>query len=130
VTLGAFYGLFVLIAVAVWRRWVALAAWGNLLFVPVSIVSLIAFFSTYVYEMPHHHCPFCLLQGDYHYVGYLMYATLFFGTFFAMAAWVARRLESEVWRKWLRWSLIGDGLYLFLVTFYPLYFYLKNGVWL
>jgi hypothetical protein len=23
-----------------------------------------------------HHCPFCILQREYHYVGYLIYATL------------------------------------------------------
>jgi hypothetical protein len=80
--------------------------------------------------MPHHHCPFCLLQGDYHYIGYAMYAALFSGTFFGMAAWLARRLHSPVWRKWLGWSLMGDSFYLFLVTFYPLHYYFKNGVWL
>jgi hypothetical protein len=80
--------------------------------------------------MPHHHCPFCLLQGDYHYVGYAMYVTLFTGTFFGMAAWVAKRLGGEEWRRWLTWSLVGDSLYVALVSYYPIAFYLKNGVWL
>jgi len=130
VTLGAFYGLYALIVLASWRRRTALSAAANLLFVPVAILSLIAFFSTYVYEMPHHHCPFCLLQGDYHYVGYAMYVTLFTGTFFGAAAWVAKRLGGGEWRRWLKWSLIGDSLYVALVSYYPIAFYIKNGVWL
>ena len=130
VTLGLFYGFFVLIALA-WRRKAAgLSAALNLLFVPVAILSLIVFFSTYVYEMPHHHCPFCLLQGDYHFVGYTMYVSLFAGTFFGIAAWVAKRLGHEGWQKWLNLSMVGDLLYVALVSYYPLAYYLKNGVWL
>ncbi|WP_353662085.1 hypothetical protein [Hydrogenimonas sp. SS33] len=130
VILTVFYGTFALILLSWRRRRTGLFALLNLLFVPVAIVSLIALFSTYVYELPHHHCPFCLLQKDYHYVGYLMYATLFAGTFFAPAAWMARRLGYPAAEKWLRWSLAGDTLYLFLVSYYPIAFYLKNGVWL
>ncbi len=45
----------------------------------VSIVSIISFISIHFYEIPTHHCPFDLLQGDYHYVGYAIYTTLFGG---------------------------------------------------
>ncbi|BDY12423.1 hypothetical protein [Hydrogenimonas cancrithermarum] len=128
--LGLFYGNFVLIAVAwLFKRafWTALF---NLLFIPVAIVSLIAFFSTYVYEMPHHHCPFCLLQSDYHYVGYFLYTFLFGGTFYGIAAWIAEKLGYGTVRGWLNRSIVLDTLYLFVVSYYPISFYLKNGVWL
>ena len=130
VVLGIFYGNFLLILAARFLKRPFLTALFNLLFIPVAIVSLIAFFSTYVYEMPHHHCPFCLLQSDYHYVGYLIYTTLFAGTFFGIAAWVAKRLAYPVADRWTAWSLIGDILYVALVSYYPISFYLKNGVWL
>ena len=130
VILALFYGNFLLIVAAWFLKRPFLSAMANLLFIPVSIVSLIAFFSTYVYEMPHHHCPFCLLQGDYHYIGYAMYAALFFGTFFGIAAWVAERLGHFVADRWMKWSLAGDILYVALVSYYPISFYLKNGVWL
>lgn len=45
----------------------------------VALVSILSFISLYVYELPTHHCPFCLLQGEYGYVGYPMYGTLFLG---------------------------------------------------
>lgn len=45
----------------------------------VSIMSIISFISLHIYEMPSHHCPFCILQKEYGYVGYPMYLLLFSG---------------------------------------------------
>ena len=45
----------------------------------VSVIALISLFSLYFYALPTHHCPFCLLQGEYHYVGYLLYIALLAG---------------------------------------------------
>ncbi len=44
-----------------------------------SCVSIISFISLYFYELPTHHCPFCILQREYYYVGYLLYAFLLMG---------------------------------------------------
>jgi hypothetical protein len=46
----------------------------------ISIASIISFISIYIYELPTHHCPFCILQKEYGYVGYGIYATLLVGT--------------------------------------------------
>jgi hypothetical protein len=45
----------------------------------VACASVISFIGLYFYELPTHHCPFCILQKEYNYVGYLLYATLFSG---------------------------------------------------
>lgn len=45
----------------------------------VSVASLISFISLYFYELPTHHCPFCILQAEYYYVGYPLYLTLLCG---------------------------------------------------
>ena len=45
----------------------------------VSISSLISFISPYFYELPTHHCPFCILQREYGYAGYALYITLLGG---------------------------------------------------
>jgi len=42
----------------------------------ISIAAVISFFSLYIYELPTHHCPFCMLQREYHYLGYVFYLTL------------------------------------------------------
>jgi hypothetical protein len=49
------------------------------LFFLVACVSFISFISLYFYELPTHHCPFCVLQREYGYIGYLLYATLLTG---------------------------------------------------
>ena len=46
----------------------------------VAIKAMISTFSLYFYELPTHHCPFCLLQREYGYTGYPLYLALFVGT--------------------------------------------------
>ncbi|MBI2354987.1 MAG: hypothetical protein HYV06_08155 [Deltaproteobacteria bacterium] len=46
---------------------------------PVGIVSLVAFISPYYYELPTHHCPFCIMQGEYGHIGYPLYLALLGG---------------------------------------------------
>ncbi len=45
----------------------------------IAAASVVSFICLYFYELPTHHCPFCLLQKEYDYIGYLLYATLFGG---------------------------------------------------
>ncbi len=45
----------------------------------ISLAALISFISLYYYELPTHHCPFCILQKEYGYIGYPLYLTLFGG---------------------------------------------------
>jgi hypothetical protein len=45
----------------------------------VSFASLISFISVYFYELPTHHCPFCILQREYGFIGYPLYGSLFGG---------------------------------------------------
>lgn len=60
----------------------------------VSLASLISFICLYFYELPTHHCPFCLLQKEYHYIGYLLYATLFGGGVAGMGIGVLMPLKK------------------------------------
>jgi hypothetical protein len=45
----------------------------------ISAASLVSFICLYFYELPSHHCPFCILQKEYGYIGYALYATLLGG---------------------------------------------------
>jgi hypothetical protein len=45
----------------------------------VALASLISFICLYIYELPTHHCPFCILQKEYGFIGYPMYAALLGG---------------------------------------------------
>ncbi len=46
----------------------------------VAIVGVLSFVSLYIYEHPHHHCPFCILKPEYDYQGYALYLPLFIAT--------------------------------------------------
>lgn len=52
------------------------AALSLLMFI-VSLVSIVSFISLYIYELPTHHCPFCIIMQEYNYIGYLLYMLLF-----------------------------------------------------
>jgi hypothetical protein len=64
---------------------------------PVALAGIVSFVSPFLYELPTHHCPFCILQREYGYVGYPLYATLLGGAVAGMAVGAvapARRIES------------------------------------
>jgi hypothetical protein len=83
-------------SLATGRSWLVFAAL-SLLFFPAAIETLIAAVSLYFYELPTHHCPFCILQKEYGYVGYILYGCLLGGIITGAGAGVAefaRRRES------------------------------------
>lgn len=45
-----------------------------------TLAGVLSFLSLYVYEHPHHHCPFCLLKAEYHFLGYALYGPLLVAT--------------------------------------------------
>jgi len=51
-----------------------------------ALTGIISFVSLYIYEHPHHHCPFCILKPEYGYQGYLLYVPLFAATACGIAA--------------------------------------------
>jgi len=60
----------------------------------LSLASLISFISLYIYELPTHHCPFCLLQREYNYMGYPLYIALLFGTITGVSVGILMPFKS------------------------------------
>lgn len=52
------------------------AALSLLMFI-IALVAIVSVISLYIYELPTHHCPFCIIMEEYHYIGYLLYTLLF-----------------------------------------------------
>jgi len=101
------------------------------LFLVVSIYSLIDFFSTYIYELPTHRCPFCILQKDYNYIGYILYFLLIFGTFYGSSLLVLSNIPDNKTKKvWITLSYIMCLTYIVIIFSYVVKYYLGNGVWL
>jgi hypothetical protein len=59
-----------------------------------SFAAIISFVAMYVYELPTHHCPFCLIQKEYHYIGYPLYAALFCAGIAGTGAGVIDRFKN------------------------------------
>ena len=127
--LSIFYGMFFMLFVFYRLKNKYLFAITNVLFIIISLISLIVFFGTYIYELPSHHCPFCFLQGDYYYVGYLIYTLLFLGTFNGVVVGFVPKNELQRVKNY-KLSLFFNTLYVILLSYFPIIYYVKNGVWL
>ena len=53
-----------------------------LIFIPLSYYSITYFFSPYIYELPTHTCPFCLLHQENYFIGYFIYFSLIFSLYY------------------------------------------------
>ena len=110
-----------------WRRgggWL-FAALSVAVFV-VAMVAVLSFISIYVYEQPHHHCPFCLLKAGHDYLGYFLYLPLFAATASGLATGAAlpfaavpslRAVVVAETRRFTILALIGLALF-YLVASY------------
>lgn len=104
---------------------------ASLIFLIVAVYSLIDFFSTYIYELPTHRCPFCILQKDYGYIGYVIYFLLLTGTFYGSSLLVLKNiLDNTTKISWAKSSFFMIFCYLLIVGFYVVKYYMVNGVWL
>ncbi len=120
VWLSLFYLNYILILISYKKD--ILFALFNISFVVVSIITIITFFGIYIYQLPTHHCPFCLLQSDYYYIGYFIYTSLFLGTISGIG--------SIFFKKYKKYSILFNTILVLILTFYPLFYFYRNGVWL
>jgi len=125
-----FYLLFALSVLSSWMKNSFLTFVANGFFLYISYYALVYFFGTYIYELPTHQCPFCMLQKEYNYIGFFLYFSLFLGTFFGMAHFVLKLLSKKSLDRVLIYSLIFNTIFVISCTLYPTIYYLKNGVFL
>jgi len=71
-----------------------------------------------------------MLQKDYYYVGYMLYITLYVGTFYGIGGAIMSILEKREEKFYYNISIIFNTIYMLLVTAYPIVYFTKNGVWL
>jgi hypothetical protein len=100
-------------------------ATGSIVAFVTGLAALIAFFCLYYYEMPTHHCPFCLLQPEYGRIGFLLYGLLIMGVIAGCGCGIlelhkskptlAKIIPSQQ-RLLAFWATFSFALYLFLVT--------------
>lgn len=125
-----FYGLFAvhLASGVVFLRTGKNAVFFSLLsglFLFVALASVISFISLYFYQMPFHHCPFDILQGEYYFAGYPLFLSLFSGSFFGIMTGGIRRFEhipslsqviSGTQRKWALASVSSTSFFVIIAS--------------
>jgi len=62
----------------------ALFAASGLAGFPIALLGIVSCVALYIYEHPHHHCPFCILKSGHGFMGYYLYVPLFIGTALAL----------------------------------------------
>ncbi|MCB2183297.1 MAG: hypothetical protein KQH63_14785 [Desulfobulbaceae bacterium] len=63
----------------------------------LSLVVITVVVSSYIYAMPYHHCPFCILKPEYNFLGYPIFAFLMLATFAGLSsviAWWCRKRKG------------------------------------
>ncbi|WP_331774270.1 hypothetical protein [Sulfurospirillum sp. 1612] len=103
---------------------------SNFIYLILSIISLIMFFGTYIYQLPTHHCPFCMLQKDYYYVGYGLYISLYIGTFYGISGAIMGLILKKQQKRYYNISITFNIIYALIVSAYVMVYFIKNGVWL
>ncbi|KPK35686.1 MAG: hypothetical protein AMK70_04880 [Nitrospira bacterium SG8_35_1] len=102
ILLYSYYGSIIALTGMGWillKRWhlfiAAVFSIGWLWFLGLATVAIISVFSSYIYAMPYHHCPFCILKPEYHYIGFALYFTLIPAAFFGLTTVLVEPLKSK-----------------------------------
>jgi hypothetical protein len=109
----------------------------GILFFLLSIMAIISFISPYVYEAPTLHCPFCLMRGEYTYIGYLLYLLLFGSVVFSLLPGLLELLKRKglavtqvvqgLQRRALKVSLVLWGLFVLVPTLIIIFYEMRFG---
>jgi len=114
----------------------SLLAIGSVLLFPAGLWIVTTFVSPYVYAMPHHRCPFCLLHIEYDFVGYPLFLFLYLASFSGMSVALL-----EVFRKHtdLKEAIVGQQknlrmllstslvLFILLSLYFPVKYMILGG---
>ena len=124
-----FYLLFSMVIVTLLTKQSLLYIVSNVLFLYVAYFLVVYFFGTYIYELPTHKCPFCMLQKEYYFVGYLLWSSLFLGSFMGINSAIIRMwLKKETSVKASKRVMVLLGFFVVLCSAYVGVYYLRNGV--
>ncbi|OPX27567.1 MAG: hypothetical protein B1H07_01180 [Campylobacteraceae bacterium 4484_166] len=100
------------------------------LFLVLSYFSIVYFFGTYIYELPTHKCPFCMLQEEYFYIGYIIWITMFLAVFFSISSFIIEKFIKKEYNGGYKLSIIFSTIFVLLCSYYVLAYYITNGVFL
>ncbi|VAY86843.1 membrane protein, putative [hydrothermal vent metagenome] len=125
-----FYLFFTLTILSNFTRNMILSFISNLIFLFVSYYAVTYFFGTYIYELPTHKCPFCMLQKEYYYIGYILWSNLFLGVFFGISQLILKIFTKQELIISYKATILFNTIFVILCTYFVIIYYIKNGVFL
>lgn len=101
----------------------------NLIFLGLGLMAILVLYSPYIYELPSHQCPFCILQKEYNYIGFLLYPLLLLGTFAGIAPGFLKVVFGAK-MELRRIAIVATLSFVLLASWFPLAYYFSRGTWL
>jgi len=123
-----FYLLYTLLILTLQSGYTILYVIANILFVFIAYYAVVYFFGTYIYQLPTHKCPFCMLQPEYYYVGYLLWGSLFMGSYIGLSDAVSMMWLGKKEMRSQKLVVVLLSIFVLLCTAYVSGYYIRNGV--
>lgn len=120
-----FYILYLAVIVSAYKQKKVFLSLFSILFTYISYYALVYFFGAYIYELPTHKCPYCMLQKDYYYIGYFIYITAFLGAFYSLKA-ILFGFENSIGKN----IIFYYSIFVFIITAKFVIYIISNGVFL
>ncbi len=126
--IAIFYLLYFLTILSSIQKYPFILFISSALFLYFGYQSVVHFFGIYIYELPSHKCPFCMLSKEYFFIGYLLWGTLFLGVFYGLSNFILKILISHENRNLYSLAIIFNTIFVILCSSYVMIYYIKNGV--
>lgn len=100
--------------------WLYTIGWTGFFFLALAVIT--AIISCYIYALPNHRCPFCIIKPEYNYIGLAIYAALIGGTFFGASTGAAALIgrHSDLTAPAARYQWVAIMISLALLTIFAI----------
>ena len=121
----SFYLTYLLIIISTYFKKRYLLLLLSVVFTYISYYSVVYFFSTYVYQLPTHQCPYCLLQDNYFYLGYFIYFSFMVALFYSLSGAIFTFSKNTC-----KYAAVFYSLFLLFASIHFYIYLIINGTFL
>lgn len=110
---SVFYSLYFLVLLSAYKKQKTFLFLFTMLFIYISYYAIVYYFGGYIYDNPLHKCPYCMLQKQYNYIGYIIYSSLYLFLYYALS-FIFFDLDKNSKHKLILWV----SLFVFILSVY------------
>lgn len=125
-----FYLLFILMFLLQSPTYAKLNLLVTVLFALIAYYAVVYLFGTYIYQLPTHKCPFCMLQSDYYFIGYLLWASLLGAIYLSLSQSITTLWLNKHHKARYTHIRLLLSLFVLLCSSYVVVYYYNHGVFL